>query len=79
MCTTLFITIFSCFYSYQKGFRLFATHFSNFTFKNKKNIMKKFASLLLIAAVIGLMGSCKPKEKCPAYGKAFNKSKHIHS
>ncbi|HKR07429.1 MAG TPA: hypothetical protein VJY62_22535 [Bacteroidia bacterium] len=41
--------------------------------------MKKFASLLLIAAVIGLMGSCKPKEKCPAYGKAFNKSKHIHS
>jgi hypothetical protein len=42
--------------------------------------MKKLASLMLIAAVIGFMGSCKPKEKCPAYGKAsFNKAKHIHS
>ena len=41
--------------------------------------MKKLASVLLIAAVIGFMGSCKPKEKCPAYGKAAHKAKHIHS
>jgi hypothetical protein len=42
--------------------------------------MKKLTLLLLVVATIGLMGSCKPKEKCPAYGKAsFNKTKHIHS
>ncbi len=38
--------------------------------------MKKLASLLLIACIIGAMGSCKPKEKCPAYGKVHSKNMH---
>ena len=31
--------------------------------------MKKLTCLLMIAFVAGVIGSCKPKEKCPAYGK----------
>lgn len=31
--------------------------------------MKKIAPVLVLAVVIGFLGSCKPKEKCPAYGK----------
>ncbi len=31
--------------------------------------MKKLTGILLIAFVAGAIGSCKPKEKCPAYGK----------
>ncbi len=32
--------------------------------------MKKITAIALVALTIGLLGSCKPKEKCPAYGKA---------
>ncbi|MEO8146799.1 MAG: hypothetical protein ABI723_04125 [Bacteroidia bacterium] len=32
--------------------------------------MKKLAAIALVAITIGFLGSCKPKEKCPAYGKA---------
>jgi len=31
--------------------------------------MKKITLLMMIAFAAGLIGSCKPKEKCPAYGK----------
>lgn len=34
-----------------------------------KPTMKKIALVLTIASVIGTFSSCKPKEKCPAYGK----------
>jgi hypothetical protein len=36
---------------------------------NKIQIMKKLAFVLSVAMVIGIFSSCKPKEKCPAYGK----------
>jgi hypothetical protein len=29
---------------------------------------------LIVAMAVGLLGSCKPKEKCPAYGKYKAKS-----
>lgn len=31
--------------------------------------MKKLAAILVIVLAVGLITSCKPKEKCPAYGK----------
>jgi hypothetical protein len=37
--------------------------------KNHKNIVRNFLAFSLILAIAGLMGSCKSKEKCPAYGK----------
>jgi len=38
--------------------------------KNHKNIVRNLLAFSLILAMAGLMGSCKSKEKCPAYGKA---------
>jgi hypothetical protein len=34
--------------------------------RNKK--MKKILALLAAALIIGTLHSCKPREKCPAYG-----------
>ncbi|MFN9596766.1 MAG: hypothetical protein ACK560_08250 [Bacteroidota bacterium] len=31
--------------------------------------MKKIAFVAVVALVVGAFSSCKPKEKCPAYGK----------
>jgi len=36
--------------------------------------MKKFFILLIAAASIGLISSCKSREKCPAYGKMTPKA-----
>jgi hypothetical protein len=38
----------------------------------------KLTFLILIAVVIGFMGTCKPKEKCPAYGKYYSKNANHH-
>jgi hypothetical protein len=38
----------------------------------------KLTFLILIAVVIGFMGSCKPKEKCPTYGKYHSKNANHH-
>ncbi|MGI8892873.1 MAG: hypothetical protein ACR2GN_05370 [Bacteroidia bacterium] len=32
--------------------------------------MKKFLSVVAVIAIVSAFTSCKPKEKCPAYGKA---------
>jgi hypothetical protein len=31
--------------------------------------MKKIALFAIVVMVVGAFSSCKPKEKCPAYGK----------
>jgi hypothetical protein len=31
--------------------------------------MKKITALLLLVSAIVFVSSCKPREKCPAYGK----------
>jgi len=38
--------------------------------RNHKNIVRNLIAFSLILAMAGLMGSCKAKEKCPAYGNA---------
>ena len=38
--------------------------------RNHKGILRNLITFSLILAVAGLMGACKAKEKCPAYGKA---------
>ena len=35
--------------------------------------MKKITTFLLVVMAIGLISSCKPREKCPAYGKNMPK------
>ena len=32
--------------------------------------MKKLFSVIAVIAIVSAFTSCKPKEKCPAYGKA---------
>lgn len=31
--------------------------------------MKKLTAIIVVVLAVGLISSCKPKEKCPAYGK----------
>lgn len=31
--------------------------------------MKKLTAVILVVMAIGLVSACKPREKCPAYGK----------
>jgi hypothetical protein len=31
--------------------------------------MKRILSIFLVVSMLGIIASCKPKEKCPAYGK----------
>ena len=38
--------------------------------------MKKITAILLVVFAIGLVSSCKPREKCPAYGKHTPKKTH---
>ena len=36
---------------------------------NHKNILRNVIAFSLVVVMAGLTGSCKSKEKCPAYGK----------
>jgi hypothetical protein len=38
--------------------------------------MKKLAYVLVAAMMIGLVSSCKQREKCPAYGKVLPNKHH---
>ncbi len=40
--------------------------------------MKKLSAILLVALAFGLVSSCKPREKCPAYGK-YQPKKQVSS
>jgi hypothetical protein len=39
----------------------------------KEYKMKKITALLLLVSAIVFVSSCKPREKCPAYGKNMPK------
>ncbi len=41
--------------------------------------MKKLSAIAVVAILLGFLASCKPHEKCPAYGKTEYKSMKKHS
>jgi hypothetical protein len=41
--------------------------------------MKKILTVLIAVFCIGMASSCKPKEKCPAYGKYEPAKQNSHS
>jgi hypothetical protein len=42
-------------------------------------MMKRILTALFAVACIGFISSCKPKEKCPAYGKYQPAKQQQHS
>jgi hypothetical protein len=38
--------------------------------RNHKSVVRNVVAFSLILALAGLLGSCKAREKCPAYGNA---------
>ncbi len=41
--------------------------------------MKRILTVLVAVVCLGIVSSCKPKEKCPAYGKYQPAKKQQHS
>jgi hypothetical protein len=52
---------------------LFLCNYYNNVDKPKSQKMKRISSILLVIMAVGLISSCKPREKCPAYGKHLPK------